>query len=178
MLTTRRLIIRPIEKSDYDDICEYGSDEETGQYMVYWPRTREQIEKFISNCIEIMKSDELIEIRKYEYVIELKDEHKVIGNITLETKGLEGELGWILNKKYWNNGYMTEAVNAIIEYVFNNFDIKRIFATCTDKNIASYKVMEKCNMIMIRTDNNHKSYKQGVEVTYNRLIYCIEKWHI
>ena len=30
-------------------------------------------------------------------------------------------------------------------------------------------------MIKIKTENNHKSYKRGVEITYNRLIYCIEK---
>lgn len=172
MLTTRRLIIRPIETSDYDDICEYGCDEETGQYMLYWPKTKEQVDKFIDTCIDRMRSTEFL---WHEYVMELKDEHKVIGNITLEARGTEAELGWISNKNYWNNGYMTEAIQAIIEYVFNNLGIKRIFATCTDKNIASYKVMEKCNMIKIRTENNHKSYRHGVEVMYNRLIYCIEK---
>lgn len=174
MLATRRLIIRPIEKLDYDDICEYGSDEEVGQYMLHWPKTKEQVEKFIDNCIDKMNVAELSELIWYEYVMEIKDEKKVIGNITLQTKGSEAELGWISNRKYWNQGYMTEAVNAIIEYAFSNLDVKRIFATCTDKNIASFKVMEKCNMNRIRRENNHKSYKHGIEVTYNRLIYCIE----
>ncbi|NLL00759.1 MAG: GNAT family N-acetyltransferase, partial [Clostridiales bacterium] len=70
---------------------------------------------------------------------------------------------------------MTEAVSSFIDYAFNHLGVNIIFATCSDKNIASYKVMEKCNMIKIKTENNHKSYKRGVEITYNRLIYCIEK---
>jgi len=172
MLTTNRLILRPIKKSDYNDICEYGCDEETGQFMLHWPRTREQVDTFIDNCIEKMSSNELT---WYEYVLVLKNEKKVIGNITLQTRGTEGELGWISNKKYWNKGYMTEAVSSFIDYAFNHLGVNIIFATCSDKNIASYKVMEKCNMIKIKTENNHKSYKRGVEITYNRLIYCIEK---
>ena len=174
MLTTKRLIIRPIEKLDYDDICEYGSDEETSQYMLYWPKSKEEVEKYIDNCIDKIKSTNLSELIWREYVMELRDEGKVIGNISLQTRGNEAELGWISNKRYWNKGYMTEAVNAIIDYAFNMLGIKRIFAICNDKNIASFKVMEKSKMVKIRTDINHKSYRRGVEVTYNRLIYCIE----
>ena len=171
MITTKRLIIRPIEKLDIDDIYEYGSDEDTGQYMLFWPKSREQVEKFIDNCISKMSSDELI---WYENVIQLKDELKVIGNITLEVRESVAEIGWISNKKYWNKGYMSEAVNAIIEHAFSDLGVKRILATCSDKNIASYRVMEKCNMVKIKTENNHKSYKHGAPVTFNRLIYCIE----
>ena len=172
MLTTERLIIRPIERLDYEDICEYGSDLETGQFMLHWPKSREQVEKFIDNCISKMISDELI---WYEFVMQLKVERKVIGNITLEVRELVAEIGWISNKRYWNNGYMSEAVNAIIEHAFSNLGIERIFATCNEKNVASYKVMEKCNMCKIKTENDHKSYRHGIPVIFDRLIYCIER---
>ena len=130
MLTTERLIIRPIEKLDYEDICEYGSDVETGQYMLHWPRSREQVEQFIDNCISKMSSDELT---WYEFVMQLKDERKVIGNITLEIRESVAVIGWISNKNYCNNVYMSEAVNAIIENAFSNLGIERIFATCNEK---------------------------------------------
>jgi ribosomal-protein-alanine N-acetyltransferase len=172
MLTTERLIIRPIEKLDIEDIYEYGCDEETGQYMSYWPKSREQVEKYIDNCISKMSSDEL---NFNEYAMQLKDELKVIGNITLEVRESVAEIGWISNKKYWNKGYMSEAIKEIIEHAFSNLGVKRILATCNDKNIASYKVMEKCNMFKIKTENNHKSYRHGSSVTFNRLIYCIER---
>lgn len=172
MLNTERLILRPIEVTDYNDICEYGCDEETGRYMLHWPKTEDHIVLFIERCIEIMKSDN---ITRYEYVMQLKENSKVIGNITLEARDSVAEIGWISNKNYWNNGYMSEAVKEIIKYAFNNLGINTIMATCNDKNIASYKVMEKCYMVRIKTELNHKAYKQGVEITFNRLIYCIEK---
>jgi len=173
MLKTERLIIRPIEKLDYEDICEYGSDEETGQYMLHWPKSSEQVEKFIDNCINKMILDALT---WHEYVMQLKDELKVIGNITLEIRESVAEIGWISNRKYWNNGYMSESVSAIIEHAFSDLGVKRIFATCNEKNVASYKVMEKCNMVKIKTENDHKSYRHGEPVTFNRLIYCIDRW--
>jgi ribosomal-protein-alanine N-acetyltransferase len=175
IMITETLIIRPIEKTDYDDICEYGCDEETGQYMIYWPKTKEQIKEFIDKCVATINSDKAT---WYEFVIQLKDASKVIGNITLEVMESVAEIGWISNKKYWNNGYMSEAVNAVIDYAFQHIGIHRIIATCTEKNVASFKVMEKCNMVKIKTEKNQKALRQGIEVTYNKLTYCIERAYV
>lgn len=172
MLTTRRLIIRPVEMTDYDDICEYGLDEETGQYLLHWPKTKEQIKTFIDDCIVAMKSDN---IAWYEYVMQLTDDLKVIGNISLEVKGSEAEIGWVSNKGYWNKGYMSEAVDAVIEHAFCNLNIHKIIATCSDKNIASYKVMEKCNMMWEDTEYDYKVLRHGDEIIYNKLYYYIDR---
>ncbi len=171
-METEKLIIRPIEIYDFDDICEYGCDEETGKYMIYWPKTKEEIYEFINKCVDTMNSEKA---ECYEYVMQLKGRTKVIGNISLVIKDTETEIGWISNKEYWNNGYMSEAVNALIDYAFSTFNINKIIATCTEKNIASYKVMEKCNMKRILFESNHKSMKNGFEIIYNKLTYCIEK---
>ncbi len=170
-MITERFIIRPIEETDYNDICEYGCDEETGQYMIYWPKTKEQIKEFIEFS---MKSEP---ITRYEYVMQLRENKKVIGNITLNlSQGEEtAEIGWISNKLYWSKGYMSEAVKAVIRNAFNNLGIKKMIATCTDKNIASFKLMEKCGMVRTNIENNHKAVRQGAEVTYNKLTYSISK---
>ena len=171
-METERLIIRPIEETDFEDICQYGCDEETGQYMVHWPKTKMQIKSFINDSIISMGSDYP---SKYEFVMQLKSTAKIIGNITLEIKKPEAEIGWISNKAYWNNGYMSEAVNKVVNFAFHDLLIDRIIATCTAKNISSYRVMEKCNMKRISEEINHKSIRQGIEVTYNKLTYCINK---
>jgi ribosomal-protein-alanine N-acetyltransferase len=132
MIKTERLTISLIKEIDYEDIFEYGCDEETGQYMIYWPKTKEGISMFINDCIFSMS---LENPTGYEFVIRLNKTSKVIGNISLIINHLEAEIGWISNKKYWNNGYMSEAVNAIINYTFNDLAIYIIIATCTDKNI-------------------------------------------
>lgn len=169
-MITERLLVRLIEKSDYEDICEYGCDEETGQFMIHWPKTKEQVATFIEDCVRAINSDHPT---WYEFVMQLQDSRKVIGNITLQVKNQEAEIGWISNKNYWNHGYMSEAVSAVIQYAFQNLGIQTIIATCTDLNVASYKVMEKCNMTKNMTEYNHRAVRQGVEVTYNKLTYCI-----
>lgn len=171
-METERLIIRPIAEIDFEDISQYGCDEETGRYMIYWPKSKEQLKVFINFCITAMNSEYPT---WYEFVIQLKPTSKVIGNITLQVKEAEAEIGWISNKNYWNKGYMSEAVTEVIKFAFNNLPICKIIATCTDKNIASYRVMEKCNMIRIYEENNIKAMKQGFEVTYNKLTYCITR---
>lgn len=172
MMETRRLTITPIKEMDYEDICEYGSDEETGQYMIYWPKTKEEIREFIDNCIYSMS---LESPTWYEFAIRLRATSKVIGNISLIIKNSEAEIGWISNKKYWNKGYMSEAVSAVINNAFNNLFICRIAATCTDKNIGSYKVMEKCNMNRLSLEKNYKAMRKGIEVSYDKLTYAIDK---
>jgi ribosomal-protein-alanine N-acetyltransferase len=172
MIKTERLIIRLIKEIDYEDICEYGCDEETGQYMIYWPKSKEEIRTFINDC---MVSMSLESPTWYEFVIRLNKTSKVIGNISLIINDLEAEIGWISNKKYWNNGYMSEAVNAIINYTFNDSAINKIIATCIDKNIGSIRVMEKSNMKRLKLEKNYKAMRNGIEVTYDKLTYVIDK---
>lgn len=171
-LISDRLIIRPITEQDYCDICEYGCDDDTGKYMIYWPKSKENIRKFIDECITSMNSNT---VNWYEFVIKLKETNKVIGNISLMIKEEFAEIGWISNSAYWNNGYMTEAVREIIKYAFHKLNITKIMSTCTNKNIASYRVMEKCDMTKIKEEKNYKSIKHGIEVKYNKLTYCIER---
>ena len=94
----------------------------------------------------------------------------LVANMMIET-----EIGWISNKKYWNNGYMSEAVNAVINNAFSNLSIVRIVATCTDINVGSYRVMEKCNMKRLSLEKDHKAMRKKIEVTYDKLTYVIDK---
>ena len=70
---------------------------------------------------------------------------------------------------------MSKAVNAIINYTFNNLDICKIIATSTDKNIGLYRVMEKCNMKRLGLEKNKKAILNKIEVTYNKLTDVINK---
>jgi [ribosomal protein S5]-alanine N-acetyltransferase len=169
-ISTERLILRPVAERDFEDICEYGTDEETGKYMIHWPKTREEVRTFILDCMNRMNSSSPSWL---EFAMELKASSKVIGNITLQIGNGEAEIGWISNRQYWSNGYMSEAVSAIIPYAFSHLAIGKIFATCTDRNAGSYKVMEKCGMKRTAEENNHKAVKNGAEVAYTKLSYSI-----
>ena len=58
-----------------------------------------------------------------------------------------GEVGWIINKNYWRNGFAYEAAKALIQYVKTETKVNHFLAHCDTENIASYKVMEKLGMV-------------------------------
>ena len=74
-------------------------------------------------------------------------DNKCIGSIGVFRKDnihfKTAEMGYYIAEEYWGRGIMTQAVNEICDYVFNNSDIIRIFAEPFIHNIASQKVLEK-----------------------------------
>ena len=67
----------------------------------------------------------------------------VVGEITeTQTK----IIGYVLGEKFWNKGYMTEALDAVIAYLFDATAVNRIEATHDIANPGSGKVMEKAGM--------------------------------
>ncbi|UKJ08161.1 GNAT family N-acetyltransferase [Solitalea lacus] len=60
---------------------------------------------------------------------------------------INAEIGFWLGEKYWNRSIMTDAVTAFIDYVFDNFDIVRIYAEVFEYNQASISVLKKAGFI-------------------------------
>jgi RimJ/RimL family protein N-acetyltransferase len=58
----------------------------------------------------------------------------------------EVDLGYRFMKKYWGQGYATEAAHATLDYGFQVLKLKRIVGRALPGNIASMKVLEKCGM--------------------------------
>ena len=56
------------------------------------------------------------------------------------------DIGWRLNKKYWNNGLATEGAKKCLDYGFNVIELKNIIATTPIINFKSIRVMEKIGM--------------------------------
>ncbi len=53
------------------------------------------------------------------------------------------EIGYWLGEEYWGRGITTEAVNAMKEYAFANFDVCRVYACVFEWNHASMRVLDK-----------------------------------
>ena len=55
-----------------------------------------------------------------------------------------GTLGYWIGEEYARRGYMTEAINAIVQYAFMDLDLSRIESACLADNKPSRGVLEKC----------------------------------
>jgi len=129
---TERLILRRYGKEDLQDLFEYLSDIEVVEYEPYKPlsfhETKENLEWRIG-------TDEMI-------AIELKNSHKMIGNVYMGKREFEAlEIGYVLNRNYWGHGYAAESCTALIQQAFSK-NIHRIYAECDPRNKRSWKLLE------------------------------------
>lgn len=56
----------------------------------------------------------------------------------------EPELGYWIGEPYWNAGFATEAVRAVIDYAFAQAGLEAVTSRCRVVNGASRRVIEKC----------------------------------
>ncbi len=135
LLETNRLIIRKYIESDFQDLYEYLSDEEVVKYEPYKPLSKEETKE---NLKWRINSDEML-------AIVLKENKKMIGNVYLGKRDYNQlELGYVLNKNYWHQGYAKEAIESLLKNEFSK-GIHRIYAECDTNNIASQKLLESLN---------------------------------
>ncbi|MCL2853057.1 MAG: GNAT family N-acetyltransferase [Defluviitaleaceae bacterium] len=140
IISTERLILRQFKGSDAPDILEYGSDPKSLEYLV-WDGVH-TLDAAKAAIYDYYLSKPGI------FAIELKAEQKCIGTIDLrlEPEHDKAGFGYVLNRKYWGNGYMTEALSAILTLCFEKLELNRIEANHYVGNDSSGRVMEKARM--------------------------------
>jgi len=82
-----------------------------------------------------------------EFAVDTRDgEH--IGNCVyynINTPQSQAEMGIMIgNRDFWNQGYGSEIVNTLLDYIFNNVKLNRIYLTTLDWNIRAQKCFRKC----------------------------------
>ncbi|MCI6265971.1 MAG: GNAT family N-acetyltransferase [Erysipelotrichaceae bacterium] len=161
-IETNRLLLRKLKKEDAS-IAYYNwcNSESVTKYLL-WKRhesvevTKEQYEKW---------EQEYEDLNTYRWIVEIKDTHELIGTIDVATGFLKFgtcEIGYCYGEKFWGFGYATEALKAIIKYLFEEADAELIYAEYMENNPASGKVMEHAGMKQEGTlrkrvvDKNHQ----------------------
>lgn len=143
-ITTNRLIIRDYVEEDFDAAFALFSDPVT---MSFWPRPfdREQTKAWMD------KSRLSSETSGFgRWVVALKDTNRIIGDCGLMRSiiddTMEYDLGYIISRDYWHQGYGLEAADACLNYGFEVLGLPRICANMPHDHDASRKVAEKLGM--------------------------------
>jgi [ribosomal protein S5]-alanine N-acetyltransferase len=143
IIETPRLKLRlPILEDATAIFEQYAQDQEVTKYMTW--QTHSNIattQKFLQQSIE-----DLTAKKYYLWVILPKKEEKAIGMIRLQLHNYRGELGYVLARRYWNQGLMTEALQPLVDWTLTQENIYRVWAVCDRDNLASARVMEKIGM--------------------------------
>jgi len=147
IITTKRLELRPIELRDLDLIHALHSLAQTDEYNTLGiPEDIEATQSIIEPWIA---DNNRIEVRNYTLAIELKHGKEFIGLFGLKLdhdKYNSAEVWYKVHPDYWNQGYATEALQAVLQFGFDTLGLHRIKAGCAVDNIGSYKVLEKAGM--------------------------------
>jgi ribosomal-protein-alanine N-acetyltransferase len=80
------------------------------------------------------------------------------------------EIGYWLGEEYWGKGIVTEAVRALTDYAFSNFDLRRVYAGVFEWNAGSMRVLEKAGYQFEARLRKHVT-KDGE--TIDQFIYAI-----
>ncbi|MBD1914898.1 MULTISPECIES: GNAT family N-acetyltransferase [Cyanophyceae] len=141
-LITERLILRRPSLADAAAIYEFGRDSEVARYMD-WPRHKD-----IQDSIEALESfaAEWESGSEFCWAITTKTENTAMGTIACRIESPRADFGYVLNRRYWGQGFATEAVRAVMSWVMSLPEIDRIWATCDTENLASARVLEKAGL--------------------------------
>ena len=172
-------MLRGFQKEDFEAVHAYVSNPDNVKYMTWGPYNEAGTESFINKCIERQRN---IPRLFYDFVIVLKEAEKLIGScgIYLSDDLQQANMGWILHMKYWKQGYMPEAVRALLKFGFEELTLHRMCAYCNVGNYGTYKVMEKCGMRKEATFIKSKRGRPGVDDEwFDEFMYAIlaDEWH-
>lgn len=141
-LHTERLTLRPWSFADIDDVVAYADDAEYSRFLnvVPHPYTHRDGLMFVARQL-LARWDE-----HAPFAIEI--DGRAAGGIDLTVDHHEevGTFGYSLARRHWGQGYMSEAVSAVIDWAFTFVPVVKIRATADAENQGSWRVMEKCGM--------------------------------
>ena len=141
-VSTKRLQLKPLGSEYLKTVNEYAMDYENTKYMCHLPN--ETTEETVNFLAYVDSEWEKEKPSFFEFAILYENKH--IGAVGIYFEEEIGEIGWIVNKNYWRNGFAYEAAQALVDYFKNNMGTTHFIAHCDTENVASYKVMEKLSM--------------------------------
>lgn len=145
-IETDRLILRQARIEDAQPMFHnWCSDDDVTKYLT-WP-THENIEvtKWVLNDWTAGYDKDNF----YQWTIVLKDLGQPIGTIDvhdLDDTASVGEIGYCIGKPWWRKGIMSEALAAVLSYMFDQVGMRELIANHDANNPNSGAVMKKCGM--------------------------------
>lgn len=157
VLRTERLTLRPWQKTDIDDFFEYASVDGVGQMAGWLPHKNKE---------ESMRILELFIKGKKTFAVVYNG--KVIGSVGIERYSeselpeiddkMGRELGYVLSKKYWGQGLMTEAIQEVVRWLLEDEQLDFIVCGHFVDNIRSQRVQEKCGFVHYKMNKYQTQY--------------------
>ena len=161
-METERLILRRFRIEDADLMFKnWASDPEVTKYLM-WPThpntdvTRAVLEDWLKHYPEE---------NYYHWVITLKETNEPVGSMAVmeqDERTAKAHIGYCIGRKWWHQGITSEALKAVMDFLFDEIGFNRIESRHDPRNPNSGKVMMKCGMKYEGTMRSADWNNQGI----------------
>ena len=146
VLKTERLCLRRFIVADANAMFEnWASNANVTRFLTWHPHDNVNVTR--SLLAEWVKGYEKPDF--YQWAIEVIEIGQPIGSISvvrINEAADEVEIGYCIGEKWWGKGYVAEALDRLIDFLFHEINVRRICAKHDVANPNSGKVMQKCGM--------------------------------
>ena len=165
IIETDRLYLRELEQSDFEALCLILKDDKA-MYAYEGAFNDNEVQEWLDRQIS--------RYQKYGFGLwaaVLKENNKMIGQCGLTMQPWKDnevlEIGYLFQRKYWHNGYATEAAKTCKKYAFEVLNANEVCSIIRDTNTASQNVALRNGMTV--EDKWVKHYR-GVDMPHYRYI--------
>jgi len=154
ILETSRLILRPFAADDLDRMAELMANKDfmrfsTAASPARTPMTREQTQSFLDKVVGWHRDD-----LPSQFAMIVRSSGTLAGYCGFFHHEVDGakeiEVGYRLQRDFWNRGLTTEAARAVRDHGFRDLKLERVISLIHPENQASRRVAEKNGMILER----------------------------
>lgn len=146
-IETTRLLLRPFEKIDLDEVMDYYARPEVQRYLDVKGRDR-------TECVAAI--DTMSRQRRFNrpgdvvsLAITRRIDSRVVGQISLrwtDATASQAEVRFAINPQFRGEGYCTEAMRAVLDVAFGELGFHRVFARCGAKNRGTAQMLKRLGM--------------------------------
>lgn len=141
-LSAERVVLRWLQPEDAPVLFRIYSDAEALKYWSSPPMTSQaQAEGLIESIGRSFEEGTL-----FEWGVVQRAGGRLIGTVTLasiDRKNKRAEIGFMLDRAMWRQGFMSEALGATLDYAFGPMDLARMEADVDPANEASLRLLER-----------------------------------
>jgi RimJ/RimL family protein N-acetyltransferase len=148
-ILTDRLILRDVTPADEPAMAALRMDPRMTQYNEYiLSRTPEEVHAWIASTID---HNSRVPRFSWNLAIVRREDGAILGWIGTgqadEPERGDMDFGYALLPAHWGQGYASEALHALVDWCFANFDITQVYGECNVENPRSARVMEKAGLL-------------------------------
>ena len=157
-ITTKRLLLRPVRLADAEDFYRIGSDPENNRFTIHYPN----MDATLSGMADYWMGDPL---GKYAVVMKGTNQFAGAVEVHLDERNQKAEIGYLITRRFWGNGYAPEAAAALLDLCFNILHLNRVEAMYDSRNHNSGRVLEKLGMHVEGRLRNDRIDDDGTPIT-------------